>query len=76
MFTTRLEALRIKAGEPKTLGLLVEATAPAVPEQQLNRTPQAIVFLVDRSGSMGGGRLELVKNTIGEMVGQLTQLTT
>ena len=71
MFTARLEAFRIKAGEPKTLGLLVEATAPALPEQQLNRTPQAIVFLVDRSGSMGGGRLELVKNTIGEMIGQL-----
>lgn len=66
-----LEASKIKAGEPKTLGLLVEAIAPALPTKQLSRSPQAIVFLVDRSGSMGGGRLELVKQTIGEMVGQL-----
>jgi Ca-activated chloride channel family protein len=71
MFTARLETSRIKAGEPKTMGLLIEAKAPALPEQQLSRTPQAIVFVVDRSGSMGGGRLDLVKNTIGEMVGQL-----
>jgi len=66
-----LEASKIKAGEPKTLGLLVEATAPALPKQNLSRSPQAIVFVVDRSGSMGGGSLELVKQTIGEMVGQL-----
>ena len=66
-----LEASKIKAGEPKTLGLLVEATAPALPKQNLSRSPQAIVFVVDRSGSMGGGSLELVKQTIGEMFGQL-----
>lgn len=66
-----LEASKIKAGEPKTLGLLVEATAPALPEQGLTRSPQAVVFVVDRSGSMGAGRLDLVKQTIGEMVGLL-----
>ena len=71
MFRARLEASRVKAGEPRTLGLLVEAAAPALPEQQLSRTPQAIVFVVDRSGSMGGGRLDLIKNAIGEMIGQL-----
>lgn len=71
MFRARLEASQVKTGEPRTLGLLVEAAAPALPEQQLTRTPQAIVFVVDRSGSMGGGRLDLIKNAIGEMIGQL-----
>ena len=71
MFRARLEASRVKAGEPRTLGLLVEAAAPSLPEQQFSRTPQAIVLVVDRSGSMGGGRLDLIKNAIGEMIGQL-----
>ena len=71
MFRARLEASRVRAGEPRTLGLLEEAAAPSLPEQQFSRTPQAIVFVVDRSGSMGGGRLDLIKNAIGEMIGQL-----
>lgn len=72
MFSARLEANRIKAGEAKALGLLVEATAPQLPQQQITRSPQALVFVVDRSGSMGGGRLDLIKNTIGELIGQLS----
>lgn len=71
MFTARLETNRIKAGERKSMGLLVEASAPSLPAQLLTRPAQAVVFVIDRSGSMGGGRLDLVKNTIGEMVGQL-----
>ena len=71
MFNARLETTKIKAGQPRTLGLLVEAAAPALQEQTLTRSPQAIVFVVDRSGSMGGGRLELIKSTIGQMIGQL-----
>ena len=72
MFRARLEASRVKAGEPRTLGLLLEAVAPALPKQQSSRNPQAIVFVVDRSGSMGEGRLDLIKNAIGEMIGQLS----
>jgi Ca-activated chloride channel family protein len=71
MFNARLETTKIKAGQPRTLGLLIEAAAPALPELTLTRSPQAIVFVVDRSGSMGGGRLELIKSTIGQMIGQL-----
>ena len=71
MFNARLETTKIKAGQPRTLGLLVEAAAPQLPELTLSRSPQAIVFVVDRSGSMGGGRLELIKSTIGQMIGQL-----
>ena len=71
MFNARLETTKIKAGQPRTLGLLVEAAAPALQEQTLTRSPQAIVFVVDRSGSMGGGLLELIKSTISQMIGQL-----
>ena len=71
MFNARLETTKIKAGQPRTLGLLIEAAAPALPSHTISRTPQAIVFVVDRSGSMGGGRLELIKSTIGQMIGQL-----
>ncbi len=72
MFNARLETTKIKAGQPRTLGLLIEAAAPQLPSQTITRSPQAIVFVVDRSGSMGGGRLELIKATIGQMIGQLS----
>jgi Ca-activated chloride channel homolog len=67
----RLEVPRIKAGATHKIGLLVEVEAPELSTTNLVRNPQAIIFVVDRSGSMGDGRLELVKNTIGEMVGRL-----
>lgn len=67
----RLEVPRIKAGSTHKIGLLVEVEAPQLPITNLVRKPQAIIFVVDRSGSMGDGRLELVKSTIGEMVGRL-----
>ncbi len=67
----RLEVPRIKAGATHKIGLLVEVEAPELSATNLVRNPQAVIFVVDRSGSMGDGRLELVKNTIGEMVGRL-----
>ena len=68
---TKIEVSRIKTGEPSKLGLVVEVTAPEIKASMDTRQPQAIVFVVDRSGSMGDGRLDLVKNSIGELVGQL-----
>ena len=68
----RLEVPRIKAGEPCKIGLLVEVSAPELPVTEVVRNPQAIIFVVDRSGSMGDGRLDLVKNTISEIVGRLS----
>jgi Ca-activated chloride channel family protein len=68
---TKIEVSRIKTGEPAKVGLVVEVTAPEIKATLDTRQPQAIVFVVDRSGSMGDGRLDLVKNSIGELVGQL-----
>lgn len=62
----RLEKDAIKIGESTRMGMLVELTAPTVDlaNQPVNRKPRSVVFVIDRSGSMSNGRLELVKKTI------------
>jgi Ca-activated chloride channel family protein len=69
---SKFEVDRIKAGQPAKIGLLVEVKAPEMAETVTKRNPQAVVFVVDRSGSMGNGRLDLVKDSIGELVGRLS----
>lgn len=76
MIEIKIEHNKVKAregAEPTSIGLMVEATAPTAPErtQEIVRKDKAIVFVVDRSGSMGGGRLELVKGTILDILGRL-----
>jgi Ca-activated chloride channel family protein len=53
------------------VGALVEITAPTVDTKTRKRQQQAVVFVIDRSGSMGGRPLEIVKNTINEIIGKL-----
>ncbi len=62
-----------EGAEPTSVGIMVEATAPTAPElnAEIVRKDKAIVFVVDRSGSMGGGRLEMVKGTILDILGRL-----
>ena len=69
---TRLEVVAVKAETANQLGMLVEINAPTLKTSQIQRRPHGVVFVVDRSGSMGGGRLDLVKNTIGELIGRLS----
>ncbi len=72
MNNIKIEFQQIKADSPASIGLMVELNAPASPENQLiSRSPRGVVFVVDRSGSMGGGRLEVVKSTILDILGQL-----
>ena len=69
---TRLEVVAVKADTSNQLGMLVEINAPLLNTSQIQRRSHGVVFVVDRSGSMGGGRLDLVKNTIGELIGRLS----
>jgi len=55
----------LKANTKTSLGLMVEVAAPAAQVTEIvSRTNSAFVFVVDTSGSMGGGRLELVKDSL------------
>ena len=74
MIDIKIEYNQVKAGQPASIGVMVEATAPEFQAAtSIQRTPRGVVFVVDRSGSMGGGRLELVKQTILEILGRLNK---
>ena len=73
MMEIKIEYNCLKADQKNALGLLFEVTAPETPADDTPkaREPKGIVFVIDRSGSMGGGRLELVKQTILDMIPRL-----
>ena len=75
MMEIKIEYNCLKADQKNALGLLFEVTAPEAPadETPKAREPKGIVFVIDRSGSMGGGRLERVKQTIIDMLPRLGQ---
>lgn len=75
MMEIKIEYNCLKAEEKSALGLMFEVTAPEAPadETPKAREPRGIVFVIDRSGSMGNGRLELVKQTITDMLPRLGQ---
>ena len=75
MMEIKIEYNCLKAEEKSALGLMFEVTAPEAPadETPTAREPKGIVFVIDRSGSMGNGRLELVKQTITDMLPRLGQ---
>ena len=75
MMEIKIEYNCLKAEEKSALGLMFEVTAPEAPadETPKAREPKGIVFVIDRSGSMGNGRLELVKQTITDMLPRLGQ---
>ncbi|KAI6649334.1 hypothetical protein LOD99_11700 [Oopsacas minuta] len=50
----------------------INLAAPVYEEDDNVRAPVDIVAVIDRSGSMGGGKLELVKKTLHFVVTQLT----
>ena len=75
MMQIKIEYNCLKEGQKSALGLMFEVNAPEAPadETPKAREPKGIVFVIDRSGSMGGGRLELVKQTIIDMLPRLGQ---
>ena len=73
MMEIKIEYNCLKAKEKSALGLMFEITAPESPadDKPMAREPKGIVFVIDRSGSMGNGRLELVKQSIIDMLPRL-----
>lgn len=71
----RFEHKVVKANTTSPIGLMIECTAPATSQiaPTTVRASQGVVFVIDRSGSMGSGRLELVKATILDLLGRLNR---
>ena len=69
----RAEHTKAKGGSRTQLGLMIEVTAPVAPVQEtdIQRSDKGVVFCIDRSGSMGSGRLELVKQTVLDILPKL-----
>ena len=69
----KAEHNKAKGGERTSLGLMIEVTAPVAPiaETAIKRKDKGLMFCIDRSGSMGSGRLELVKQTILDLLPRL-----
>ena len=60
------EHLKCQMGVPTSVGLMFELTAPTAPvlDNAPAHQPKALVFVVDRSGSMQGPRIEMAKQSI------------
>lgn len=72
MINTKLEHNKCQQGKPTQLGLMLEITAPVAPVVEVTeQKPKSIIFVVDRSGSMAHGPLEMVKETILETLPRL-----
>lgn len=71
----KFEHNMVKENTITPLGLMIECTAPATNQiaDATSRAPKGVVFVIDRSGSMGGGRLELVKQTILDLISRLNR---
>ena len=54
------------------LSALIELTAPEGTQDDTDRTPSTLVVVLDRSGSMGGGRLEGAKRALLSLVDRLS----
>ena len=64
----------VKVGEKTSLGLMIELTAPIAPATEATqRTPKGVIFCIDKSGSMGGGRLDLVKKSVLDLLARLNR---
>jgi Ca-activated chloride channel family protein len=72
MIKLRKEHDKCQQGKPTQLGLMLEVTAPAAPVVAATQhKTKSLVFVIDRSGSMAGERLEVVLDTIAETLPRL-----
>src|SRR3954453_4201498 len=68
--TVRTDRRLIRAGGHSKRFVLAQITAPAAP-QRTDRLPVNLAFVLDRSGSMSGEKIDLARRTITEAVGRL-----
>ncbi|MBA2643916.1 MAG: VWA domain-containing protein, partial [Solirubrobacterales bacterium] len=68
--TTHLEFDLVAIESEDQLSLLLEVTAPPTPNGR-ERAPSALQVVLDRSGSMGGGRLAAAQGALDRLVGRL-----
>ena len=70
LLNTALDVDVVAVEGPETVTLLVQLTAPTV-GTAVKREPSALVVVLDRSGSMGGPRLEGAKRSLLALVDRL-----
>jgi len=71
----KIEHNKCQKGAVTPIGVMVEITAPTAPvvEAAQPRSPKALVFVVDRSGSMEGARLDAARSAIMDTVPRLAE---
>ena len=75
MISFKIEHNKCQKGAVTPIGVMVEITAPTAPvvEATKPRSPKALVFVVDRSGSMEGARLDAARSAIMDTVPRLAE---
>lgn len=68
--TVRTDVASLPAGSPTTRYLLVSVTAPEAARAKA-REPINVSFVLDRSGSMGGGKIDLAREAVADALSLL-----
>ena len=70
LVSVRTDLSVLPVGTPATRYVLVTLTAPEAPRRK-GRQPVDVAFVLDRSGSMGGGKIRLAREAIRQALGML-----